>query len=92
MKTCPTCEGSKKIQLTIRMNGSETQSSQTCHVCDGSGEVSDALHREIIAENELWCECGNPSGDVEFYNDGEHSEVHKHHYRCRDCGKVTQLG
>lgn len=41
----------------------------------------------------FWCQCGNPSGDVTFYEDDSRSKVcTKHHYRCNDCGKVVQVG
>jgi len=44
------------------------------------------------AHPDFWCRCGNPSEDVAFYADGQHPEVHKHHWRCNDCGSVLQIG
>lgn len=39
-----------------------------------------------------WCHCGNPSGKMDFFDNGERSDIKCHHWRCHDCGKVVQIG
>jgi RecJ-like exonuclease len=98
---CPRCKGSGKITLhvtTIAVGAkpAEETSRIPCRDCHGSGKVTpeeaERIRSFIEAYKEIWCRCGNPSGQVDFYDDGEHPEISKHHYRCRDCGKVTQIG
>ena len=44
-------------------------------------------------EADDWCTCEDRDiYDTEFWDDGEHEHVYKHHYRCSDCGKITQIG
>ena len=63
-----------------------------CVVCDGTGEIDEETAEMAEFEKNMWCECGNPSEGVDFYDDGEHPEISKHHYRCQDCGGVVQIG
>lgn len=54
-------------------------------------------YRAKMAEEfvKFWCQCGNPSGEVTFHDDGVMPSAaccQKHHYHCDDCGKVTQVG
>tara|TARA_Y100000401_G_scaffold117519_1_gene126807 strand:- start:1001 stop:1240 length:240 start_codon:yes stop_codon:yes gene_type:complete len=47
----------------------------------------------VYNEADDWCQCEDHDiYDTEFWDDGEHEHVHKHHYRCGDCGKITQIG
>ena len=40
-----------------------------------------------------WCSCPlNNLGTSRCYDDGEHPNLHKHHYRCNDCNGITQIG
>ena len=43
-------------------------------------------------EDSPWCYCGNPSGEMDFFDNDEHPKIKCHHWRCRDCGKVVQIG
>lgn len=93
MKTCPQCNGDNTLTLTIVIAGEPDQSSKVpCTVCHGKGEVSDSVFRQWQAEKEMWCDCDNPSGEVQYFSDGQHADLQKHHYRCNDCGGVTQIG
>ena len=92
---CPTCEGSGKQSLTVKMWGSKEPENVmpiTCVVCKGTGTLGATEIRQLEAEKKMWCTCGNKSGEVDFFDDGAHPQIHKHHYRCRECGKVTQIG
>ncbi len=42
--------------------------------------------------NNIWCACGNPSTETDYYSDGESKTCFKHHWTCRDCGKILQIG
>jgi hypothetical protein len=39
-----------------------------------------------------WCHCGNASGEMDFFADGEHPKIKCHHWRCRECKGVVQIG
>ena len=93
MHICPKCKGTKEIELTVHMDGKVDKCKIDCVDCDGTGEVDDDGLAEIEYEKNMWCKCKNPNMDnIIFYDDGEHSEIHKHHYRHGTCGKVVQIG
>ena len=95
MNECPVCKGSGKMTITLSEWGSDKPdeiSEISCVHCGGSGNMSDEdleLHNEEVA---MWCECGNENDRVDYYEDGEHPDLHKHHYRCRKCKGVVQIG
>lgn len=92
MTTCPTCTGKKTITATIVEGSKETAFVMPCHSCSGQGTVTETVKRQINRAVESWCRCGNPSGGTRFYDDGQHAECRKHHWRCNDCGKIVQVG
>jgi len=89
---CPRCKGSGKMDLNVSEGGTMKAVKITCVTCDGAGEIDQFKYKLYRQEIEMWCRCGNPSGDVDFYDDGEHPDVQTHHYRCKDCGRVVQVG
>lgn len=92
MKTCPRCNSKKTITITVHQNGGTSTETLPCITCEGHGDVTDGQYANYKAEQEVWCRCGNPSGETQFYDDGEHPEIAKHHWRCGDCSKVVQIG
>ena len=88
---CPKCENGK---MSVKMieNGVTTESFIKCVFCDGTGDLSKEEIQDIKDEEDEWCTCGNPSDGVDFYDDGQHPNLHKHHYRCKDCNKIVQIG
>jgi len=98
MSICPTCKGTGEQSVTAQImqpDGTfkeEPPVQITCVFCDGKGEVTKDKLKFIEHYNSIWCKCGNPSGETDFYNDNEHDEIKKHHWRCQDCGKVVQIG
>ena len=94
VKKCGPCDGTGDMKLNVSEHGSTVVkvSSITCVYCDGAGEVSLAQHKQMQAEERMWCKCDEPSEDADFYDDGEHPELHKHHYRCKNCKGVLQIG
>ena len=92
---CTSCEGGK---MTITMfegwpgeDQEGTKSEIDCVVCDGTGEIDEETAAMVEYEKNMWCECDGDNG-VNFYDDGEHPEISKHHYRCKRCDGVVQIG
>tara|TARA_Y100000589_G_scaffold331494_1_gene385286 strand:- start:59 stop:241 length:183 start_codon:yes stop_codon:yes gene_type:complete len=56
-------------------------------------QMTDQDIPSVYNEADDWCKCEDRDiYDTEFWDDGEHEHVYKHHYRCGDCGKITQIG
>lgn len=94
---CKSCKGTGKMVITateITAAGAKEMPSVSidCIRCNGSGEISAARQKQLEAQAALWCKCGNPSGNSQFFNDGEHPNCSKHCYVCEDCRKITQVG
>jgi len=57
-------------------------------------ELDDDFRNGPEFEPDFWCQCeGKYESDYyedEFDADG--ALISKHHYRCKHCGKVTQIG
>jgi hypothetical protein len=91
---CPSCKGTGKMELTIQTYGEATvrKSSIGCITCGESGTITKEKKAQLDAEYKMWCRCED-SDDSEFRDDGEcNCGVHKHHYHCVGCGKITQIG
>jgi hypothetical protein len=90
---CTVCDNGK-ITITIKETGKSDQKWITdCMECEGTGEITKEQAADIEREKNMWCKCGkSDDAGVTYYNDGEHSELYKHHYRCNACGKVVQIG
>ena len=91
---CLVCHGSKINTCTITKFGTDEVKTMKmdCIWCDGTGEMTNEDKESYEYQLNMWCKCGNPSKGSEYYDDGEHHEITKHHYRCKDCGKVLQIG
>ena len=65
-----------------------------CVVCDGTGEIDQETADMVEFERNMWCECEKQKKKhyTVFYEDGEHPEIYKHHYRCPFCDGVVQIG
>ena len=50
-------------------------------------------NRNIYEDDSKWCSCEhqNRFDNAKYFDDGEHEEVYKHHWRCQ-CGKILQIG
>lgn len=101
MVTCTACKGKGTYPLVAKMYDGGTVKDMPpvdmpCDPCEGKGVITKErkLHLEAKekAFKEFWCQCGNPSGESTFFDDGEGSMCNKHHYICNDCHKVTQVG
>jgi len=52
---------------------------------------------EMKEEEKLWCSCGGEDeyGDdygAYYVPDNSHPEISKHHWRCKNCKKIVQIG
>jgi len=89
---CTACKGTKTIELTIYEAGTKSVMRITCVTCNGLGTISAAAAKEM---EEFWCRCPNlnyETDDVRYFEDGEHPQCEKHHYRHMTCGRVVQVG
>jgi len=89
---CPRCKGCGQMDLGVHEGGSVTTVKIRCITCDGDGEIDHHRYQMYRQEVEMWCRCGNPSGEVDYFEDGQDEAIGMHHYKCRDCGKVIQTG
>ena len=86
---CHHCDGTGILNITVHEGPTVENVTLDCVFCNKTGELT---QEQLDEENNFWCKCGNKSGITMFYEDGEHPEVTKHHVRCGDCLKVTQVG
>lgn len=55
-------------------------------------ETLEDMWADFKEMNKLMCDCGNPSKETTFYDDGEGDLCTKHHYICDDCNLIFQIG
>ena len=93
---CVVCDGTGTKGIMVYVYGAPeeeaTESQIPCIDCNGTGEVNltekEQLDRfETMAS--IWCNCGNPSSESEYHPD---SADMKHHWTCKDCAKILQIG
>ena len=92
LKECKNCNGAG-FQETTTMDISHSifvKKRIECPVCDGKGirENDEIPYYYMSLE---WCKC-ETKGEEVLFEDGLNPALYKHHYRCRDCGKITQIG
>lgn len=89
--TCPKCKGTGKLKCHVSENGKQFDVELNCVYCNASGTVSAEELAQIRFEENMWCRCGKSEAPI-FFDDGQHPEVAKHHYRCEHCSHVVQIG
>lgn len=90
---CQPCKGTGQQNVTVSKSGEpDSHIKLTCIWCKGTGRATPEQQRTLAAYDAMWCRCGNPSGESNYFSDGQHPAMHKHHYRCADCNSVTQVG
>ena len=90
---CPSCKGSGKLKICSSMGLNEPviTTEINCISCEGQGRISQEQFEYLKWEAEQWCQCDDNDDDV-YYDDGEHPDCFKHHWRHRECGKIIQIG
>lgn len=93
-QTCPQCKGAGKVTITASEYGKpgETKYKIECPTCKGAKTVTAEVVASHKAFQTAWCQCGNPSGQMTFHDDGQHPTCSKHCYTCDDCQKLLQIG
>lgn len=89
---CTCCKGTGKNTICTSVWGDPSKDSSfemNCIDCNGTGKMTWAQVKRRQEELDAWCACGNPSERSNFHDD---TPQMKHHYTCRDCGKITQVG
>ena len=91
---CPHCNGTGKKTLKITFIGHPEKNEETkidCIICEGkpmSKEDAIKEKKSIEDEKKLWCNCSNKT-DSYYVAD---TKKMKHHWRCKTCKKITQIG
>ncbi len=91
---CPACKNGK---ITVTFHGfpgdgpEPSVTEMDCIRCKGSAKVTKKVLDAINFEKNMWCECEEETESV-YYHDGVHHEIRKHHWRCKSCDKVKQIG
>lgn len=81
------------MTLTNVTPGAESEFSFSCFECEGTGKVSPETLKRMKREAAIWCSCDEPDFDgALFFDDGDHPEILKHHWRCPACDGVLQIG
>lgn len=91
---CTVCNGTGKQTIQARtfgMKKPEPPVEIDCVFCRGKGVLTPVQKAVLNYHNNMWCKCKKDHGTV-YYPDNTHPVVRKHHYRCKKCGKVTQIG
>ena len=91
---CPACKGkgTQTIKTThVNFDGhggvKKSETEMTCFWCKGEKTLTDEQLAFWKSCQEVWCKCGNPSGNKNYYEeDGSHG------WDCADCGKLLQTG
>ncbi|MCK9542644.1 MAG: hypothetical protein M0R03_11515 [Novosphingobium sp.] len=94
---CSVCNGNKKQNVTVKElteeGWKESKTEIECVGCKGKGIMNKEEYDFANYYNNIWCKCKDyDSDEVDFYDDNQHPEISKHHWRCRKCKKVVQLG
>jgi hypothetical protein len=92
---CLVCKGSGKQTTTMTTRGSDKveKFEHNCTWCNGTGQMSSQQQESYSYSKNMWCNCKD-SKDSYYVPDGKCAKcrIMKHHYHCRKCGKVTQVG
>ena len=90
--TCPSCSGLGTQFLKVTGDAPKPGIYLVqCFFCKGARKVTQAQIDALEREQNEWCNCPEPM-DVDFYPDGSREDVTQHHWRCRKCGGITQIG
>lgn len=94
---CSVCKGKATITLRIvdHIAGKAPETKPPvqlpCIHCNGTGYMTPEQVAQHEWEQAQWCRCSDIH-DSTYYDDGEHPDCHKHHWRCDACGLITQIG
>ena len=92
---CPECNGTGIGTVTIQTFGEEGKNISiiNCRFCKGlliSKEAALKIKKEKEVEDSLWCSCTVDYGVT--YKARGSAVCSKHHYICKKCKKIVQIG
>lgn len=88
MPTCPSC---KDGQMSIRFSQAgkpDEVTKMNCVICQGTATITQQQLKYIEQEKNRWCRCEKSSGSSYVAD----TRKMKHHWKCNDCKKITQIG
>jgi RecJ-like exonuclease len=81
------------LDVTVHDGGDTSKIELTCITCDGHGKVTAPKMRAFYAMKAAWCRCDEVGDNVRYYDDGQHPDCTKHHWRHEPgCGLIVQVG
>lgn len=92
---CPNCDDGKyemKVTTIDCITKEVTHSSfmTTCELCKGTGIRDVKAEKEWEEALSIFCDCGNPSGDV--WAQPCYPNTHSVDTMCSDCNKILVVG
>lgn len=88
---CTKCSGTGVMPYSVSDENGHRNETMDCFFCNATGSITADKALQMSAEDELWCDCGNPSRATDYHPDNT-GVVNKHHWTCRDCGGILQIG
>ena len=93
---CPVCTGHgfQFTRVTTYGKPGQSISFSTCFHCEGkpvSEKQAEQIQAVVDYQKSLWCECKNDTGTY-YVADNMSAECKKHHWRCKKCFKIKQIG
>ena len=87
---CPVCHGKGKQTATV--TGKSRTYDVECIWCRGKGTMTEEGVRWYRVEQAIWCKC-DLEREAVYYDNKEHTGCYdKHHWHCKACGLVQQIG
>ena len=98
---CQQCKGSGKIVVTMNTLGKENSEHKcelSCISCSGQGQFVFSSEKDYSAwvsaeiERKMWCVCEFETQSDYIENNQCKGCIIKHHYHCKRCHLITQIG
>ena len=95
MVDCTFCDNGQ-IEITVTENNIAQTSKIACIHCHGTKKLPKSEFNKINTEikwlNDNTCSCKNHSNGVYYVADNIDKNILKHHWRCKNCKKIVQIG
>ena len=82
----------REVIPVVTLNCKTGKSKKSSFTMEYTAEEWEKQQATRKAMKKVWCQCKD-EGETRFFDDGEcNCGVHKHHWHCENCGKITQIG